>query len=296
MGRLHHHGASLKRLVLIDGDSLVYDAGKRVERIVQWSDDCWSWWADPKEGIALLETLIAQVIDGTNADAALIALSDYESVNFRNLVMPSYKNARQKKHHTSRPIIWSELRKYIQLTKTFAMWPSLEGDDVLGVLATDPTFAPNHEKIVASIDKDLFTIPGKLVNFHSEQSAFGFEVHEITQAAADRYHMMQTLTGDTTDGYPGCPGIGKVTAEKILSSFGLPEMTFESFGPGEHHKKIIPETFDVAGAWAAIVAQYAKKGLGESVALENARVARICRVTDINPETKEVILWNPPLQ
>jgi hypothetical protein len=42
-------------------------------------------------------------------------------------------------------------------------------------------------------------------------------MHEITEAQADRFHMIQTLTGDVTDGYPGCPGIGPVKAEQILN-------------------------------------------------------------------------------
>ena len=38
----------------------------------------------------------------------------------------------------------------------------------------------------------------------------------INEKEANYFHMLQTLTGDPTDGYKGCPNIGKVTAEKIL--------------------------------------------------------------------------------
>ncbi len=38
----------------------------------------------------------------------------------------------------------------------------------------------------------------------------------ITLAEADRYHLYQTLVGDATDGYPGCPGVGEVAANKVL--------------------------------------------------------------------------------
>ena len=44
----------------------------------------------------------------------------------------------------------------------------------------------------------------------------GHDYEIISEEDADYFHMMQTLTGDTTDGYPGCPSVGKVTAEKIL--------------------------------------------------------------------------------
>jgi DNA polymerase-1 len=62
--------------------------------------------------------------------------------------------------------------------------------------------------------------------------------------------MYQTLVGDTSDGYPGCPGIGPVKAEKVL---GMP-----------------PNWQDVVGAYRA-----AK--LTEADALVQARVARILR-------------------
>ena len=35
---------------------------------------------------------------------------------------------------------------------------SLEADDVLGILATEPS---NEERIIVSIDKDLYQIPGQ---------------------------------------------------------------------------------------------------------------------------------------
>jgi hypothetical protein len=43
------------------------------------------------------------------------------------------------------------------------------------------------------------------------------------------------------------------------------------------------------------VETYRKKGLGEEVALLNARVARICRFRDFDYVNKRVILWTPPV-
>lgn len=271
------------RIALIDGDSVVYDSGKRVEKIIEWSAEDWYWGANPEEGIELFDQLIANIVANVHADSYIIALSEYDTPNWRNGVMPTYKLARSKKHHTSRPIIWRALRDHVIANHPHSMSPGMEGDDVLGILATVVDAQLPDDRIVCSIDKDLNTIPGQLVNFRDEVGAFGYEIKDITRAHADRYHMLQTLTGDTTDGYPGCPGIGKVTAEKILQNFDA-EFSDEGY----------LVDFDVAGCWAEVVKQYAKKGLSEAVALENARVARICRCTDFNPETKEVILWEPP--
>ena len=84
------------------------------------------------------------------------------------------------------------------------------------------------------------------------------------------WHMMQTLTGDSTDGYSGCPGCGPKTAEKILAP-------------------LVPDDY-----WKAVVKAYSAAGLSEDEALVQARVARICWASDYDFKKKKVKLWNPP--
>jgi DNA polymerase-1 len=83
--------------------------------------------------------------------------------------------------------------------------------------------------------------------------------------------MVQTLTGDAVDGYKGLPRCGIKTAEKILDGC---------------------ET--ITEMWDAVVKAYAKQNLNESVALTQARVARICRSDNYDFKTRKVILWTPP--
>jgi len=75
---------------------------------------------------------------------------------------------------------------------------------------------------------------------------------------------MQTLMGDSTDNYKGCPKVGLKTAEKILAE---------------------------NSTWETVVAAFEKAGLSEEDALENARLARILRDGEYNNETGEVKLW-----
>jgi len=98
------------------------------------------------------------------------------------------------------------------------------------------------------------------------------DVKEVTEDEADYWHMMQTLTGDTADGYPGCPGIGEKTAAKLLD---------------EHYG-------DLSAMWEAVLEAYEKKKLSPEVALVQAQIARICRRNDYDFKKKEVILWTPP--
>ena len=93
--------------------------------------------------------------------------------------------------------------------------------------------------------------------------------------------MMQTLTGDATDGYVGVPGCGPKTAEKILQK-ALDEGT-----PWANPKQL-REIY-----WKHVIAAYDKAGFGEEEALVQARVARILRAEDYDDIQKKVILWTP---
>jgi DNA polymerase-1 len=76
--------------------------------------------------------------------------------------------------------------------------------------------------------------------------------------------------GDSTDGYSGCPGVGKVKAERLLESLHTPQEM-----------------------WEAVVAAYEKAGLSEAEAITQARVARILRASDYDFVNKSVKLWSP---
>ena len=69
--------------------------------------------------------------------------------------------------------------------------------------------------------------------------------------------------GDRADNYAGCPGVGDVTARKLLEK---------------------------DCSWDTVVSAFEKVGLSEEDALVQARVARILRNTDY--KGTQVILWN----
>lgn len=119
----------------------------------------------------------------------------------------------------------------------------------------------------------------------------GEALFAISEAEADYNHLYQTLIGDTTDGFKGCPGIGPKKAEVILE------------GMLSDETKDCPQGLGCVGclrcctsahAWPLVVAAYAKMGLKETDAITQARLARILRWTDWDNEAKTPILWTPP--
>jgi DNA polymerase-1 len=154
------------------------------------------------------------------------------------------------------------LREQVENDFKCRAFPGLEADDVMGVLATHPKTVRESQPIIISQDKDMQTIPTQVWRQG--------ELMTISEEQADRYHMFQTLVGDTSDGYKGCPGVGKVKAEKFLDGCN-----------------------GTAGMWEGVKYLYEKASLTEQDALTQARLARILRWSDWNNEKKEPILWTP---
>lgn len=125
--------------------------------------------------------------------------------HFRRFLWPSYKATRTQ----AKPPMLEDAKDYIRDSYYYAAMEGLEADDVMGILATAPG---NENSIIVTIDKDLLQIPGSLCN---PQTA---KFHQITES--DGHYMMcyQWLVGDSSDNYPGLPGIGPVKAKKFLAS------------------------------------------------------------------------------
>ena len=259
------------RFALIDADILAYQAAAVSETPIDWEDGMWTLHAFEQEAINAFESTLKTILKKVEATQYLLAFSDKD--NWRKEVLPTYKSNRSG---VRRPLLLKFLREYAQKNHDSVSIPTLEGDDVIGIYATFKSkLEPVREFIICSLDKDLKTIPGKHYNFGKD------EFFEISEHQADYWHMVQTLTGDTTDGYQGCPGCGPKTAEKIL------QKALEEGTPWANPKQL-REIY-----WQHVVKAYEKAGFGEEEALTQARVARILRAEDYDDIQKKVILWTP---
>jgi DNA polymerase-1 len=135
----------------------------------------------------------------------------------------------------------------------------LEADDAIGVFATDP-IESEYNHIICSPDKDMRQIPGLLYDLQNP-------VTEITKEEGDRWHYIQTMAGDQTDGYAGVPSIGIKRADAILTAEGC--------------------------SWETVVKTFKSKGLTEEDALRNARLAKILQFDNFDHESNKPILWAP---
>lgn len=285
--------------LLIDADTLVYKAGQRAEQVIQWDESLFTLHAELDDGISEFNQIVDRMRDELEADRIVMALTDYSVPNWRNGVYPDYKKERHE-GNKRRPILWGPLRDFIHAEagdqwETFQR-PSLEGDDVLGILLTGKRI--KGKKICVSIDKDMNTLPGLHLSYDNAFKADGVlsdHVYEVTQEEADRFHMVQSLAGDATDGYGGCPGVGMIRAQRFLEEGAVlvpHEHEFKRGArKGDTEIRWLPG--DPGTEWEVVVSVYESYGLTAEDALRNARVARICRVDDYDFQKKEVRLWNP---
>jgi DNA polymerase-1 len=246
---------SKKTEALIDGDILIHRISAAVEVPWQWDDDIWTLHSDARMAKHLLDVEIASIREklGGKSVKVLICLSSPN--NWRNTLLTTYKSNRKGNR---KPIVYKDLRAYVANTYDVAVMPTLEADDVMGIMATDPK---RKNRVIVTIDKDLRTVPG--VHFNPDHDT---HPRVIAENEANYAHMMQTLCGDSTDGYSGCPGVGPKKAEAILAN---------------------------GHTWDLVLDAFRKAGLSEDEALVQARVARILRHHEFNQRTSEVKLWTP---
>lgn len=251
-----------KRTKLIfDADMLLYIACERAEQVIKWDNDIYTLHADLSECKCLFDNHVAELVDLvcehyniSGRYDIIMCLSDSEH-NFRKLIYPEYKANRGEKR---RPIVFNDMREWIMEKYKTLCIPWLEADDVVGITAR-----PDVD-IIISGDKDFKTIPCRFYDISRNQW------HEANEEESNKYHLMQTLTGDSTDNYKGCPNIGDKRAERFLEEYGY--------------------------TWQTVKKTYEMNGSDEKTALLNARLAFILRKGYYNKKKGIIKLWGPGMK
>ncbi|WP_064297897.1 hypothetical protein [Ralstonia solanacearum] len=248
-------------LALIDGDEAIFKAS-----VIQVEDTDWEAetiaYRPPtfEEAQDALRRMLDSWMDLALADDFKFCLSPPDRTLFRRGIYSTYKAGR-----TEKPEQFWPLEQWVQENYDCVWHPGLEADDVMGILSGDG-------RVIVSSDKDMKTVPGRLVNPGKKTKG------SVTKARADWQWMYQTLMGDSTDGFLGCIGCGPKGASDLLNECsGLDEM--------------------IRAASERYVAP--KKGKYKNVTQTltdfriQAALARILRPGDYNPKSGEVLYAMP---
>jgi DNA polymerase-1 len=238
--------------LLIDADYFFYRAASATEEELDFDADLSVILGNFTEAKKIVAGELNKLTERFEAQETILTFTD--KVNFRKKIETTYKGNRTKR----KPCGYLRLKNWGLENFKSIMKPGLEADDVCGILATNGSL---KDFVLVSPDKDLEQIPCRLFNLKTE----------FTQSpeAARRRLYEQCLTGDQTDGYSGCPGVGPKKADAIL----------HSVKDGNY--------------WPAVVKAYEQAQLSEEDALRNLRLARILQAPDWDSEAQLPILFTP---
>ena len=235
--------------LLIDADFIVYKCCAACETEIDYGEDVIFVTSNFSDAYNAVKREIQQIQDVFGSfSKPILFFSD--SKNFRKKISPEYKGHRNRK----KPCGYKRVIRNLHLEFEVITMPELEADDAMGIYATK---LPGNT--IVSPDKDMRQIPGKLFNLEDTTT--------ITPEEGARWHLIQTLAGDQTDGYSGVPGIGVKRAATLFEKQGY--------------------------SWNTVLTAFEDKGLTEDDALLNARLARILTNEDYDSRTQTPILWTP---
>ena len=235
--------------LLIDCDYIVYKCCAATETEIDFGEDLIVVTSNFTDAYKCVERELNKIKDEFGSFDEMILFFTSPN-NFRKKILPEYKGHRQRK----KPCGFKRVINNLKLHYKVIIKDTLEADDTMGIYATK---YPGN--LLVSPDKDMRQIPGELYDFKERVT--------ITPDEGARWHLIQTMAGDNTDGYSGVPGIGVKKAEKIFEEKGY--------------------------SWQTVVETFQEKEMTEADALVNAQLARILTTDDYDHDKKEPILWTP---
>ena len=235
--------------LLIDADYIVYKCCAAAETEVDFGNDVILVTSNFSDAYKATLGELTKIRDKFGSFSDLVLFFS-DTTNFRKKILPEYKGHRNRK----KPCGYKRVQNALKMEYRVITMPTLEADDALGIFATK---YPGN--MIVSPDKDMKQIPGRLYNLDEEFT--------ITKEAGAKWHLIQTLAGDQTDGYPGVPGIGVKRAEALFKKEGY--------------------------SWKTVVGAFYDKGFTELTAIANARLARILTVDDYDFDKQQPVLWSP---
>lgn len=250
---------------LIDGDVLLYSICRGNERDADFGD-IHVLYSDFDECRGILQERLEEILDVTRCGSYEIHVSHKD--NWRKDLMPGYKNHRKD---VRKPLAFGRLKSLMLEYYRASVVPRLEADDTLGMRSR------RGENMIVSLDKDFFAVPGTFARIAMDHS---ITIYEVSEDEARFNHFIQALMGDRVDGYPGCPGIGKVSAPRKINAVVSQ--------PGR------VRSTEALAVWKMLTSLYEAEGVDLSSVHENYMVSRILyQPEEYNYETREVRIQLP---
>lgn len=208
-------------IIVVDGKCMLAKAAFAIPTTVR------SPGGEPVNGFLGFGSMQLKLIEDLPGASFAIVFDSGES-SFRNEILSTYKSGRPRlpEGFDGQLVLSRTLSKLLGFDVVDTP-RGFEADDVLATLA-DRARQQNVECKIITADKDLLQVvqdPFVRVLL-SKRGVSEYDAYDESFVQArygvrpDRFVDYRALTGDSSDAIPGVPGVGPVTARKLVNDFG----------------------------------------------------------------------------
>ncbi|MBE0448395.1 MAG: DNA polymerase I [Actinobacteria bacterium] len=208
-----------KKIILIDGNSLVYRAFFALPTTLATSA------GQVTNAVYGFTSMLIKLLKEEKPDIVIVAF-DRAAPTFRHDHFEEYKAHREPMPNeliSQFPLV-KDVLKVLNIP-TFEM-DGFEADDILATLASKAE-AESNDVIIVTGDKDAFQLVDDHISIMTTRKGISDIVIYDRQKVEERYGVppekiadFLALKGDPSDNIPGVPGIGEKTAAKLIRQFG----------------------------------------------------------------------------
>ena len=243
----------MKRLVLIDGHSLLFRAYHALPKTFRNSE------GTPTNAVYGFMSMLIRLVNDLRPDYMAVAF-DETGPTFRHQELLTYKEGRpepEEDFSVQNPIIRNVLAGFA--IPVFSI-SGYEGEDIIATIINK--ISPRHaemfgakhldpsphrgaqdngkgnlEIFIVSGDRDVIQLIGKNVKVYYPKKGLsdtvvydGNNAHEVFGVEPKKVPDFKGLRGDSSDKIPGVFGIGEKTAVNLINEFGSVESLYQNIG------------------------------------------------------------------
>lgn len=239
-----------KRIVLLDAHAILHRAYHALP-------DFTSKQGEPTGALYGLCTMLLKIIEDLEPDY-IAACYDLPGPTHRDEMYEEYKAGREE---TDEALV-AQIKRSRDVLDAFSIdWYEKEGfeaDDLLGTIAEQLKDNDGVEVIIASGDYDtLQLVDDKKTQVYALRKGIKDTVLFDEEAVKDRFGFgpeylpdYKGLRGDSSDNIPGISGIGKVTATKLITTYGHLEDVYKALA---EDKEKVGEEADVGSRFLTLL-------------------------------------------
>ncbi len=211
--------AKNKRLVIIDGNSLINRAYYAIRRPMITTDGLYT------HAVYGFLNMLQKILKEYEPSHMVVAF-DRKAPTFRHIEYKEYK-ADRKGMPSELAMQLPVLKEVLEAMRIKILEiDGFEADDILGTVAKRGEALDFHSLIITG-DRDALQLASETTEILITKKGISeFELYDL-EAIIEKYGFTpdqfidyKGLMGDPSDNIPGIPGVGKVTAKKLIHEFG----------------------------------------------------------------------------